>query len=107
MNWFKSIFNFIGRSIGNFILDIYNSFKDTREGFGSKRLTTFAFMLLVAYLHKTKTPENEVSFLVVDCIMILLLLAILTTEKLIEILAIFKNQKDEKTNNTPTDNNSI
>ena len=104
MKWYQM---FIPRLILNAIADIWNSFKDDKGGLGARRLTTFGFMICVVYLHKKYSDKAPTEFLIIDCIMILLLLAILTTEKLIEILAIFKNQKDEKTNNSPTDNNAI
>jgi hypothetical protein len=96
---------FIPRLILNAIADIWNSFKDDKGGLGARRLTTFGFMLCVVYLHRKYSDKAPTEFLIIDCIMILLLLAILTTEKLIEILAIIKDKKENKpTENTQNEN---
>ena len=97
MKWYQM---FIPKLILNAIADIWNSFKDDKGGLGARRLTTFAFMVCVVYLHRKYSDKAPTEFLIIDCIMILLLLAILTTEKLIEILAIFKDKKENK----PTEN---
>ena len=102
MKWYQM---FIPRLILNAIADIWNSFKDDKGGLGARRLTTFGFMLCVVYLHRKYSDKAPTEFLIIDCIMILLLLAILTTEKLIEILAIIKDKKENKpTENTQNEN---
>lgn len=89
--------------------DIWNSFKDGKDGLGAKRLTAFAFMVLIAITHivifcyvvwgvdelKIRTSFKLLEyFFYMDCAMLALLLGIITSQQLIEL----------KNGNKPTDN---
>lgn len=72
----------------NIFTSILGSFDNHSKGFSARKLTAFAFMMLIYYIHKYYlTIENSEYFLLVDCIMLLLLLSIITAEQVIS----FKN----------------
>lgn len=73
--------------------NIYDSFFNSREGFSARKLTAFALMILVTYLHyKYVDIGNSFDFLVADLCAIMLLLGIVTAQNIIE----FKNGKEIK-----------
>ena len=76
--------------------DIYNSFFNNKEGFSARKLSGFALMVCVFYLHyKYVDTTNAFDFLVADLCAIMLLLGIVTAQNIIEL-------KNGKTNEQPT-----
>ncbi len=99
MRWFKTKWYelFVFRSLLNAISDVWNSFKDNKEGLGARRLTTFGFMFLVVFLHYKYSAENVIYFFIGDCLMVLILLSILTIQQVIELYKIYSNKDKETT----------
>lgn len=72
------------------------SFDNHSMGMSARKLTAFALMVCVAYIHyKWITTDTAVNFLVVDLCAIFLLLGIVTAEQIIKL----KNGKDENRTN--------
>jgi len=78
------------------ILDyIGASFDNSKEGASARKLTAFALMICIGYLHYKYTDlSNAVSFLTVDLIGVFMLLGIVTAEQVIK----FKNGGTDDTN---------
>lgn len=71
---------------------IVGSFDTNTSGASARKLTAFAFMLLVVFIHcKYVDKDNAMEALMIDSSMILLLLGLVTFE---QILAL-KNGKNE------------
>jgi hypothetical protein len=78
--------------------NIYGSFNNIKgEGWAARKLTAFAFMVLVLYLHiKYVDKSNGVEVLIIDCLMILLLLGMVTFEQIL----LFKNGNKKPSDDT-------
>ena len=64
------------------------SFDNSKEGASARKLTAFALMICIAYLHyKFADTSNAVSFLTVDLVGVFVILGIVTAEQVIK----FKN----------------
>jgi hypothetical protein len=71
----KKIFDYIGASFDN-----------SKEGASARKLTAFALMICVAYLHyKFVDITTSVSFLIVDLCGVFMLLGIITAEQVIKL----------------------
>lgn len=68
---------------------LLGSFDNERhKGFSARKLTAFAFMLLIVYIHMVHvTPENAMEALIIDVCGILICLGIVSAQNIIE----FKN----------------
>jgi len=76
---------------------IFASFDNSKEGASARKLTAFALMFCVAYLHyKFVDLATAVSFLIVDLCGVFLLLGIITAEQVIKL------KNGEKINGTET-----
>lgn len=65
---------------------ILGSFDKSHSGFAARKLSAFAFMLLVTFLHyKYVDKTNVIEALIVDSCMILLLLGLVTFEQVIAL----------------------
>jgi hypothetical protein len=65
---------------------IFASFRNEPGGASARKLTAFAFMLCVAWVHlKWVNHENAISALVIDVSAALLSLSIVTAENLIRL----------------------
>ncbi len=81
----------------NFITNILNSFKNDKDGFSARKLTAFALMGCIMYIHKYYvTAENATEVLIIDLCGVLIALGIVTAQNIIEL----KNGKNS--NNSPT-----
>jgi len=73
--------------------NLIKSFTTEKGGFAARKLTAFALMICIAYIHiKHCTPENAVEFLIIDLAGVLLCLGLVTASNLIEL----KNGKKEE-----------
>lgn len=79
------------------ILDnLINSFTTEKGGFAARKLTAFAFMVCIAYVHYSAlTIENVEVFLWVDLCGVMLCLGLVTAAHLVEI-----RTGNKQTNNT-------
>ena len=81
----------------NFIANILNSFKNDKDGFSARKLTAFALMGCIMYIHKYYvTAENATEVLIIDLCGVLIALGIVTAQNIIEL----RNGKNS--NNSPT-----
>lgn len=82
------------------ILDnLIQSFTTEKGGFAARKLTAFAFMVCIAYLHyKYATTENVEVFLWVDLAGVMLCLGLVTASHLIELKNGSINNTDNATN---------
>jgi hypothetical protein len=72
--------------------NIEESFKPGDNGYMARKLTSFAFMICVAYIHlRYVDTENAVEALMVDSLMVLLLLGIITSSQLIKLYILKKH----------------
>jgi len=78
--------------------NLVKSFTTEKGGFAARKLTAFALMFCIAFIHFTKcTPENAVEFLIIDLSGVLLCLGLVTASNIIEL----KNgSKNDGQNNT-------
>jgi hypothetical protein len=75
--------------------NLLNSFNTEKGGFAARKLTAFAFMVCIAYLHYTSVSiENVEVFLWVDLCGVMLCLGLVTASQLIEFRT-NKKQEDE------------
>jgi len=78
----------------NFITNILNSFKNDKDGFSARKLTAFALMGCIMYIHKYYvTAENATEVLIIDLCGVLIALGIVTAQNIIEL----KNGKQSQT----------
>lgn len=90
------------QTIIDFINGALYSFTNDKKGFSARKLTSFALMLCVGYIHlRFVDVNNSVEVLVIDLIFVALLLGIVTAQNLIE-LKLGKN--GEKSNDSGQDN---
>lgn len=69
-----------------YIDKVLASFENSPGGFSARKLTAFAFMLCVAWVHlKWVNHENAIAALVIDVSAALLSLSIITAENLIRL----------------------
>lgn len=81
----------------NFITNILNSFKNDKDGFSARKLTAFALMGCIMYIHKYYVTEgNATEVLIIDLCGVLIALGIVTAQNIIEL----RNGKNS--NNSPT-----
>jgi hypothetical protein len=79
----------------NILTNLLNSFTTEKGGFAARKLTAFAFMVCIAYLHYTSVSlENVEVFLWVDLCGVMLCLGLVTASHLIEL----KNGKKDEPN---------
>lgn len=72
----------------NFVPNVINSLKKGEGGFSGRKLTALTFTAFAGYLHKTQLNDsNATTFLLIDCMVVLLCLSIVTFEQVIK----FKN----------------
>ena len=68
----------------NIIENIINSLNNTDSGFSARKLTAFALMILIAYVHyKYVDLSNAIEAILIDLGGVLLLLGIVTFEQII------------------------
>ena len=66
--------------------NLINSFTTEKGGFAARKLTAFAFMVCIAYIHySVLTIENVEVFLWVDLAGVMLCLGLVTASNLIEL----------------------
>lgn len=82
------------------ILDnLIQSFTTEKGGFAARKLTAFAFMVCIAYIHYSAlTIDNVEVFLWVDLAGVMLCLGLVTAEQLISIKGGQTNNTDNATN---------
>lgn len=74
--------------------NLVKSFLKGNDGFMARKLTAFAFMILIAYCTgKYVNTDNVIEALLVFSAMVLLLLAVITFEQLTTIYLSYKNEK--------------
>ncbi len=74
------------KSITDFINGALYSFTNDKKGFSARKLTAFALMLCVGYMHVRYVDKtNVIDALLIDLSAILLLLGIITVQQLIEL----------------------
>lgn len=77
------------------ITELINSFYNNDQGFSSRKLTAFALMVCVAYIHyKFIDQTNAIEALIADLCAILVALGIVTAQNIIEL----KNGKQNDPN---------
>jgi hypothetical protein len=65
--------------------DLIDSFYNSKAGMSARKLTAFALILMMRYVHVNHVDKtNAVEVLWVDAILVLLLLGIVTAENLIQ-----------------------
>ena len=76
--------------------DLWASFNNHEQGASARKLTAFALMVMIGYIHKTQlTHDNATEFLVIDLCGVFLSLGLVTFSQIIEL----KNgKKDEQPN---------
>ena len=80
----------------NILKDIWASFNNHEQGASARKLTAFALMCLVVYIHASQlTHENAVEFLIIDLCGVFLALGLVTFAQIIEL----KNGKQDGTSN--------
>lgn len=80
------------------VTDLYASFKNEKGGFSARKLSSFALMICVYWLHyKYANPENAIDLLIADLCAIMLLLGIVTAENIIQL----KNGNNKTDNGNP------
>jgi hypothetical protein len=86
--------------------NLVKSFLNGNDGFMARKLTAFAFMILIAYCSgKYLNTDNVIEALIVFCLMVLLLLAVITFEALTMFYLKLKNEK-QPSNNTGGDSST-
>lgn len=76
----------------NLINNLINSLNNTDLGFSARKLTAFALMVLIAYVHyKYVDLSNAIEAILIDLAGVLLLLGIITFEQILK----FKNGAKE------------
>lgn len=66
--------------------NVLGTFTNTPDGWSARKVTAFWFTVLATWVHyKHLTDSNAVEFLTIDCCMILLCLAIVTAEHVIQL----------------------
>lgn len=98
--------NTLSESFGKIATNLTNSFDNNSKSFSARKLTSFAYLLLVLLLHFVLLYKMQgellksllYEFLVIDSLMILSLLSVITTQKLID------KYLDTKGTNTTTTN---
>jgi hypothetical protein len=74
--------------------DIWASFNNHEKGASARKLTAFALMVLIAYIHyKELSQTNATEFLIIDLCGVFLSLGLVTFAQIIEL-------KNGKTNST-------
>lgn len=68
----------------NIITNLFASFNNQEGGFSARKLTSFALMILIAYVHyKYVDLSNAIEAILIDLAGVLLLLGIITFEQVI------------------------
>lgn len=76
----------------NIITNLFASFNNLDGGFSARKLTAFALMILIAYVHyKYVDLSNAIEAILIDLAGVLLLLGIITFEQILK----FKNGAKE------------
>ena len=76
----------------NIINNLFASFNNQEGGFSARKLTAFALMVLIAYVHyKYVDLSNAIEAILIDLAGVLLLLGIITFEQILK----FKNGAKE------------
>ena len=76
----------------NIITNLFSSFNNLDGGFSARKLTAFALMILIAYVHyKYVDLSNAIEAILIDLAGVLLLLGIITFEQIL----LFKHGKKE------------
>jgi hypothetical protein len=84
--------------IWNFFVDVLQSFSNSKDGKSARKLTAFALMVCVAYIHyKFVNFENAVEVLLIDLGAVLLLLSVVTVQNLVELRMGYNKKEPEKT----------
>lgn len=86
-------------SFRKFLSDMLKSFYigKGQEGLSARKLTAFALMICVAYLHyQFADVKNSATFLFYDLVAILIALSIVSIEKIIELTSAIKGTKSER-----------
>ena len=79
--------------------NLINSFTTEKGGFAARKLTAFAFMVCIAYIHySVLTIENVEVFLWVDLAGVMLCLGLVTAEQLVSIRGGQTNNNQDATN---------
>ena len=74
----------------NLFNNLFNSLNNQDSGFSARKLTAFALMVLIAYIHyKYVDLSNAIEAILIDLAGVLLLLGIVTMEQIIR----FKGDK--------------
>ena len=69
-----------------FVSDLYNSFFNSKVGMSARKLTAFALMVCVGFIHlRYVDTGNAFEVLVADLCFIALLLGIVTAQNIIEL----------------------
>lgn len=78
------------------IKDIWASFNNHEQGASARKLTAFALMCLVVYIHASQlTHENAVEFLIIDLCGVFLSLGLITFSQIVELKNGSKNGTDQ------------
>ena len=76
--------------------NLIKSFTTEKGGFAARKLTAFALMVCIGYIHyKHCTADNAIEFLIIDLAGVLLCLGLVTAANIIEL----KNGNSDKSNN--------
>ena len=68
-------------------LKIISTFDNHSSGFSARKMTAFAFVCFLAYLHKFHaTDGNAVEFAIIDVSGALIALGIITAEQLVKLI---------------------
>ena len=66
-------------------IDLIKSLNTNEGGLSARKLTSFALMACVAYIHlKYVNPDNAIEALIIDLTSVFLLLGIITAEQIIK-----------------------
>lgn len=68
------------------IKDIWASFNNHEKGASARKLTAFALMVMIVYIHYTQlSSENAIEFLIIDLCGVFLSLGLVTFAQIIEL----------------------
>ena len=93
--------------------NLVKSFLKGNDGFMARKLTAFAFMVLIAYCTgKYVDTSNVIDAIIVFACMVLLLLAVITIEQITTIYLSYKNEKQSsipgnRNNSTDADSAAV
>jgi len=78
------------------IKDIWASFNNHEQGASARKLSAFALMCMIAYIHASQlTTENAVEFLIIDLCGVFLSLGLITFSQIVELKNGSKNGTDK------------